>query len=307
MKHLIIIIITSYLAIACEPKVIDIKLPEHESKIVVQAILNPDESIFSAWISKTVGILDQTELDTFGYRDTLGKGIYGRTYWIPNATIELFGDDQLIGTLTPNQFLGTYELPISSPLTATKYELSVNVPDFKPVSASQTIPKKVSNISASLSENGGTNSNGIDLDLLEVSINDPANESNYYEIYIHMYNKTDTLANKVDYYPNLFSDDPSIIEGKSVAISDESFDGQQFKAQLYTYNFVLGRIKTDSSYFADLYVQSITADRYLFLKSLDDYYQTANNPFAEPSNLYSNIKDGRGLFSVLKEKKIVLK
>lgn len=301
MKHIIVILIASCLVLSCEPTVFEVELPEHESKLVVQAALDPDKSIFSAWISKTVGVLDETTLDTIE-RDTLNRGIYGKTYWIPNATIQLFGDEQLIGTLTPNPFLKTYELPISSPLTATKYELSVNTADFPSVTASQSTPKEVPNISATFKKNNENNG------FLDLSIDDPANEINYYEIYMHAYTNADSIVPQISIFPYLSSDDPSIIGGSHAVISDAGFDGHQFTAQLSMYINLSYLAKKDSAYSIDLVVQSITAERYLFMKSFDTYNRSGGgNPFVEPINLYSNIENGRGFFSVLREKKIVLK
>jgi hypothetical protein len=48
--------------------------------------------------------------------------------------------------------------------------------------------------------------------------------------------------------------------------------------------------------YVEIIVSSITPDTYRFYQSVQRYYDTDGNPFAEPAPLYSNLRPGYGLF-----------
>ncbi|WP_410963591.1 DUF4249 family protein, partial [Salmonella sp. SAL4455] len=50
-------------------------------------------------------------------------------------------------------------------------------------------------------------------------------------------------------------------------------------------------------------VLRITEDYFKFVKSYSVYYNSSDNPFAEPSNVYTNVKNGYGIFALLTEAK----
>lgn len=50
---------------------------------------------------------------------------------------------------------------------------------------------------------------------------------------------------------------------------------------------------------ANIYIEikSVSKDFYLYQKTLKEYYNSINNPFSEPAEVYSNIKLGYGIFA----------
>jgi hypothetical protein len=92
----------------------------------------------------------------------------------------------------------------------------------------------------------------------------------------------------LDIYPQneyyIFTDD--LIPGKEYTLNLE-YNGFHFSTEHYEFLRAFFRLN------------SITRDLYLYLQSYSAYNRTADNPFAEPVPVYSNITNGLGIVGAL--------
>jgi hypothetical protein len=90
---------------------------------------------------------------------------------------------------------------------------------------------------------------------------------------------------------NLYSQSP---------FSDAGGNGQRLNISNDIYMNYGGSYGPNGTYpepgFIEIIVSTITPDTYRFYQSLNRYYDTDGNPFAEPAPLFSNIRPGYGLF-----------
>jgi hypothetical protein len=90
---------------------------------------------------------------------------------------------------------------------------------------------------------------------------------------------------------NLYSQSP---------FSDAGGNGQRLNLSNDIYMQYDGSYGQGGTYpepgFIEVIVSNITPDAYRFYQSLNRYYDTDGNPFAEPAPLFSNIRPGYGLF-----------
>ena len=85
---------------------------------------------------------------------------------------------------------------------------------------------------------------------------------------------------------------------QTLPISDAGRQGQRlsYSSNVYLSGNFLGNPDSRKPAFIRVIVSSIPADTYEFYQSIQRYYDTEGNPFAEPAPLRSNVLGGYGLF-----------
>ena len=82
-------------------------------------------------------------------------------------------------------------------------------------------------------------------------------------------------------------------------MSDVNFNGRQKQVRLFVESSLLQDYTAMDGRVHRPYVKvsRITEDYFRYVKSYHTYYNASGNPFAEPVNVFSNIKNGFGNFS----------
>ena len=260
----------------CET-IVQIDLPEHQSRLVVDGIFEANER-WQIGVSRSVGIL--------------GNEFPGP---VENATVEIWRDGQLLTALN-HADQGIYVSASEIVEIGKTYELRIAAPGFDPVSATAVAPDPVSLDSITYTVEsipfGGQRVN------FSVQFNDDPAQKNYYEIFV--------LTRDFDggWFNNYFSStDPAIVEtntsieigeerefaGEIALFDDALFDGETYDLSLryypwFGYQEVLVVLNT------------VTENVYLHNRAMELQEETDDNPFAEPVQHYSNIANGYGIF-----------
>ncbi|MBO4741668.1 MAG: DUF4249 family protein, partial [Bacteroidales bacterium] len=86
------------------------------------------------------------------------------------------------------------------------------------------------------------------------------------------------------------SDFPTINEGQYLL-----FPARNFSGDTCTLTIEFDRdFHTDNLYYVE--VVSISESLYKYLSTLNNYYDSQNNPFTEPVQVFTNIRGGLGIF-----------
>ncbi len=284
---------------ACE-KIINYDIPEDELGTVINGIFCQD-SILKLNVSKSIHILDTA-----------------KSYFIKDASVELFENDLLVENL---EYLskGFYSTNSFVPKAGNEYKIVVNVEGKKECTAVCSVPEPIEIFSIDTSHT----------DLIEygyyfgkklnciITINDPATIPNYYELVVYKkeilyFSEMDSLIflKPVRFetddriielyrvsdgvYPFNIEPETESVEGEYAIFSDNLLDGKKVsvKFNIKIYSGIYEQY--DTYYF---YLNSITRDYYLYLKSLAQYYLAQGHPFKEPVQVYSNINGGIGIFA----------
>ena len=85
---------------------------------------------------------------------------------------------------------------------------------------------------------------------------------------------------------------------QTLPLSDAGRQGQRlsYSGNVYLSGNFLGNSSSRKPAFIQVIVSNIPADSYEFYQSIQRYYDTEGNPFAEPAPLRSNVPGGYGLF-----------
>lgn len=186
------------------------------------------------------------------------------------------------------------------------WRVEVSHPEYEKAVVNTTMPKMVLPRSVKFIE--GYNFGGVgsfeDANAIEIIIDDPANEINFYEVRVlttviakeALIFGTDTFYVETYYPNNYFSDDPVVERGTSgLLIPDDSFNGKE-----RVFYIVMTGDKVENVDVSKLRVEwnCISNDHFQYSKSLEKYQRSSGfGFFAEPVGIFSNVENGLGLVS----------
>ncbi len=276
------VVAAGLLLITCQKK---IKLKESEitPRIVVNSIFEAEDTL-KVHLSESRNIL-------------FNNG--GELPDITSATATLTdANDATLGTFI-HEGKGVYSLPGFLPKSGTEYRLKVSANGFADVSSSNSIPDpiKITSIDTARQQ---------DYMNFNVVFKDNPNEKNYYALsvvskVIYEYEiepgvfETDTIldwwvCSKDVNIQGIAADVDGDICGQELLFDDETFNGSGYNFKLRKY--MEGEIDT---IFVSL--RSISEDLFKYKISYQKYVDTKENPFGEPVQVFSNIKNGFGIFA----------
>jgi len=279
---------TAFLAVlalaSCE-KIIDISIPDKEQKMVVNGLINSDQPIIIN-LSRSMSVLEKDSLVT-----------------IIGGDVNLFQGSNLIGKFQ-ELTMGFYTLPDFKPQVGQTYRLTASYDGLKPIEATAILPPLVPIISADTATLTGEW--GQQELRLTIKFKDPADVHNIYGFGVNAtYKEFDYFTmtftgKKLSHYVFIFGNTDKFLK-------DESHN---FEGKLYFEDLLFdGLMKTvefgisDYSFFEsdtvwlDVRMEQIDPSYYLYVLSNEAYQQAHGNPFSEPVQVYTNVKDGYGIFA----------
>ena len=276
------LIIPLLFLLACEKTEKLEDFPLYPPKLVLNSYLNADSTI-SIQLSKSLSVLDNADLKHVG-----------------DGSMKLYENGNLIGTIISGNGDWNYKFNNKAIVGAT-YNVEAETPSLGKVSASTIIPSKVS---IKKFEAEALNVNSWEHPYkFSITIDDPPGEKNYYMIGVELYqihihiNGTDTLIN-IDYPSKAFlnsSSNPAIdqVVNGNAFFKDDFFNGKNYTIDVNTdyLNTYADKIKI----IITLY--SLTEECYKYRLSYGKYKESSDNPFAEPVQVFNNIKGGYGIFA----------
>lgn len=270
-------------------QVVEIEIPEHRSAVVLNGFWFSQDSLLDMLVSNSLSILDNADF-------TIAQ----------DADVKLYKNGNLLGNLTLNQEIFKYQMILNESLgtEGATYKIEAVFGDYEPVSVEQTMPERVEIKEAKYQVEGAFDPTGEKVDEFSITFNDPSGEENYYLFRastIEQYEdwNGDTITYKNFIY--LDSNDPiAEYSEKGLIFSDKAFDGNEYTIKGWNYGWWEQVEKFEME------LVSISKDGYLYLRSLENYYNTEGNPFAQPATVYSNIQNGYGIFALGASDKVLI-
>lgn len=308
MKTLIIIIsIISILFYSCSTK-IDLDEPKSDSQVVVFGLIQADSSV-TVNLSFTQSFLEDSDVK-----------------YIENAKITLYENDIQVESLQYKDS-GNYKSVIKAK-SKTEYKISVEVPGYELITASTYIPDYVYIYYGNIKPDSYFDQQQLQYESeITITFNDNAETKNYYQSSFYSYtyggyawdNETNTflITDSTKHYTStsfLYSIDPVIVnEGDLQFYGDGLYiSSLVYSDKLLTINnqikFLVYGLGEGSSFphKSVAILKNISFDFYLYQKSWirQSFNQgmgsfDATNMFLvnNPNDLYTNIKNGIGIFA----------
>ncbi len=260
---------------------LEVDPPPHVDRVVVHAFANAYHSYIKVNVTKSYAI-DQDNPQ----------------YLITDAEVVVSsnsGQSRVIPFSAFGPFYYTLDLEQGFFVPGETYTLSVKVDGFDEVRSSQTVPEIVDVNALEFIEDGGINNEGEERSGVDFEFLDPSQE-NFYEVGVLI---DPTLNGNPEHgYPTyLESLDPNTHRGytfENLLVDDASYNGELKKISLQIY-------PTSTSEAESKFIfqwRSITKDYYQYSRTLRRFEESKDNPFASPVQIYNNIENGIGIFSI---------
>lgn len=263
-------------------QIVEIDIPEHESKLAVTTVIGDTDRELRVLVSNSIGIRDERS-----------------DFSVSNAQVQLFRDGQLFESLPYQPDNQYYEIVLQDSVLShgSTFHLEASTPDYPRVSAVQIMPHPVSISKVEIELGGTVDFEGYRVDELIVEFQDPPGEKNYYGLALEgqemIIVNGDTIWGGITQY--LESTDPSFTPvyntPYTIIFSDAGFNGKKARINCYTYSNL-------RAFKGEVLLYHLTEDLYQYNRSVVLYENAIDNPFAEPVTVHNNIENGYGLFGL---------
>ncbi|MEM9546090.1 MAG: DUF4249 family protein [Bacteroidota bacterium] len=287
-KYHFFIVLLSLSAISCESffeTSLELEEPLFETQLNINAIVDNVDNSQKIIISKTIGLNERLDSSIVGDADVRITNPDGE-----HCVFEL-------SSLFPSSFNYRSICPSFEP--NIEYTIRVDVPrENLAGTATAIMPVDVNFTDVIYEEMGGLDNDGNEVSAVDLIINDPPGISNFYKFRLFVNDNTRNI------YFGLDSNDALVRESadfSSVILSDNQFDGEEYKLRLLFSNFYGKSILEDG---LTLQASTISEDQFEFDKRLNQYLENTDNPFATVTQLYDNIDGGIGIFAIQNTKLI---
>jgi hypothetical protein len=293
-------ILSLILFVSCE-KIVEVDIPQKQPKLVINALLGGDTNVVvSVGTSRHIltGLNQQISLR--------------ESYTVKNAVPVLYENNIAVDTLIyhSNDFL--YKSLRGRRLQhGQTYTIKVNAPGFTQAEATTTMPSPVAGVEVKRTKSVRKNVDGNDLDEILIKINDPLSKDFYliqvfsagynagYHSNIYCISTSDKDVELLGSDTDPFDPD-NCYDAKNILLNDINFNGTQKQLKLFALTDELRDMRDGSTgqiIKPSVRVSRITEDYFRYLKSYSLYESSVDNPFAEAVNVYSNVKNGYGIFT----------
>lgn len=284
-------------------------IPDTGRKLVINGLIVTD-GLLGIHLSNSMFITDSTKW--------LGEDI------INNAQVYIYDEDSYIDSLrfqnnVPFNYFD-YQISLNyiasflQPSSGKEYKITVKAPGFPDAFATTKIPNlvKIEKVETAKVILEGTFQEGESNILLQSNIEftDPANEKNYYLVYVYVKHDDQGSWNMAfvctDPIVEEYLDHGTISFG--VAFSDKNINGKKYKLPITLNGNYIGwpfrkeyppdypfPVEYKTAIYFRLY--SITEEYFKYIQTLNLFLKNYTNPLAEPTQMYSNITGGYGIFA----------
>jgi hypothetical protein len=261
-------------AVACD-MVVDIDVPFEKKQLVVNCYFNPD-SVFAAQVTLNRHILDD------------------QPHWhMGNAKILLYENGVAIDELVHGPDFQYTSKNNIKPTAGKEYKIEVVVHGYDPVSAVSFTPNPAQIAAVDITQPGPEGQKT----KIKVTFQDNGKETNYYQVKAYWREPHLDRDFKVEYYDyatSLSLDDPAGDQdvgdwSNGVFLKDLLFNGKQKELHLSTHSWSPSPITIE--------LRTISSDLYDYETTSALQESINGDPLAQPINVYSNIKNGFGIFA----------
>jgi len=273
---------------SCEIEDRVIELPEHDSRLVLNAQIYQADTTMNIILTESMGITDTfLRTENIELRNssqitlfTPDEGaIEGYIYKEPN--------------LTENVKTPFWKFDYNNFLEGETYVIEAEADGYDQVRSEVTIPMPANLVDVEVNLQEADETRFFTRDRFEITIDDPAGEENYYLIeatreiedngffFTRRYRFYDSPENPID---------ESFLENRISVLSDKNFNGTEYSFVAYG--------ERGSERFSEIKfnIYQITKEAYEYQLAFEK--ANTDSPFAEPVTFPNNIEAGYGIFSI---------
>lgn len=295
--NIAIITAATILFASCE-KEIKVTLPEHTPALTLNSYTETNDTI-RLQVGHSISILKYKNSSDF---------------IITNATVALYKDGSLAETIHYDPVLQEYKSnTIAEP--GKSYTVKVSATGYNAAEATAGVPSVIPITGIQHFSNVRTDMDGQSLDEVRIKFTDPATAGDFYIIRVVQGMDFDTTGHSYQSSTCINSTDPSIenvsnedigintcLSSNNIFIRDDLFNGQIKELSLYIPSGFISPFSTEPGgpmIYSHIELYHVSEAYFRYLKTYQFASENNGNPFAEPANIYTNVKNGYGNFSIV--------
>jgi hypothetical protein len=285
---------------ACE-KTVTTDVPKKDPKLVIKGLLEKND-IITVTVGKSRGVLEPVSYQTSLFEQ----------YTVKNAVPVIYENGAAIDTLVYVPADYEYRAKYNSRVRdGFLYTIRVTAPGFTMAEASSLLPSQSVITEVRRVKNARTDIDGNLVDDITIKLDDPAAEKNFYLVQVwaatgSMFGTRIWCVSSTDKDLEAIGEDTdplagdNCFDGSSLLMKDVNFNGAQKQLKISVQSMELQDYRDSQGGWHRPYIKvfRITEDQFKYVKSYNTYTTAGDNPFAEPANVFSNIKNGYGIFAV---------
>ncbi|WP_276132237.1 DUF4249 domain-containing protein [Polluticoccus soli] len=296
LYKIVIPVIALAFAASCT-KEVKVDIPQHQSSLVISSSTLVDDT-FRLQVGKSVAILN--------YKPSLDLSV-------PNATVVLYEGDKALGSMHYDNVNGVYTSGNIAE-AGKKYTIKVSAPGFNAVEAESEVPSAVKIKSVQRIPNARVDIDGVQQDEVRISFDDPMDAGDFYVLSLIVPVVEDSFMHGNIYSTCVNTNDPSVesiynesidqntcLSSDGIFFRDALFNGTAKELRIFVPSNVLQPVEdvNGTLFYAGIELQHVPEAYFRYQKSYRFASENMGNPFAEPTNVYSNVKNGYGIFSIV--------
>ncbi len=231
---------------------------------------------------------------------------------INNANVKLYENNILVDSFSFD-INGGYRCPFINYKPGSKYKITASAPSFASVETEDECPGNMDIVKSEFTKNAKTilvpdYGNVAQLyDEFKITFKNSIDKKDYYKIEVSTNNNqwwTYILTNDIDIdkgeNQDILSSGITVLYG-AFTMTDINFNGKEKTLTFYAPSSATNQI--DSLW--NISISHLSENFYKFEKTRQLYNQNEGNPFAEPVQVFSNVKNGVGIFALKKDTVLV--
>ena len=298
MKKLLFILLLAWM-VGCEMDAKNVKVPQAQSKLVVTGFISPQDTVIQVQVTQSSPIYGATQSSS----QSIQPNIIDATVVLSDGvtSVQLHYEPTKNDPSFPSKQTGNYVISAANlaVLPGKSYFLTVRTPDGREVKAACTVPLQVNDAITTLLDSSDVANNPNYPNpyprkeyTLTVDWQDTPGEGDYYRIFaeIPLYqSQVPGTGTKSTIYA------PINFEQAEEFFKDEGNDGGKFivKSTRFSQSHVPGTTKAERK--VNVYLLTTDKNYYQYHRNLSN--NSEDNPFAEPTLVFSNIEGGLGVFA----------
>jgi hypothetical protein len=287
-------------------KEFEIKIPAEDNKLVANCIFAADTG-WHARIRFSQDILAP-------YSDDKNA--------VTDAAVTITEGDRKISLTTEYEY-GDYYSSTGKAIEGKTYHLDVSAPGFDPVTAVVTVPISVDILGVETALVPDHEDPDDNKRIFNVRFKDPANELNYYGLMVmaeaerppgahgHIFWSPETQpvdpTNADEYHLESFDDELRPIGGQNLLFSDRLFNGDEHTLSVSCHENRPDDVFSEEVVIYHIYLKSLSPEYYNYRVTYNLQQETRKDPFAQPVQVFNNIKNGYGIFAAYSQSYYELK
>ena len=218
---------------------------------------------------------------------------------VPGAEVKLYRNDTLVATLQKSKTgpAGIFKTGKLEPMSANSiYKIVATAPNFETLESTQKVQTSVVPDSVYFSGVDYLDKRGDLYKEVIIEFKDPPNEINNYEIFVTTVDVFQGYERSI--FDFQFNEPNKIVYAtigeKYFILPDKDFNGQTYKIKIGVSRFYISSAKQGFNF----YFKAGNKNFEDFIKAKILFKNAEGNPFVEPYQPYSNVKNGFGFFLI---------